>query len=141
MSGARSVVLLVVAALAVGGGAGLDGQTVTAGRPLTGRWGGDQVRLDATATGAKLQIGCHLATVEGPVAPDASGAFTLTLTFVPVRGVHIEGDETHPKSTVKGRVEKDTLRLTIEPPVADAAGTLTLTRNGTAKLPNCRMRS
>lgn len=140
MSGARSIVLLVVAVVA-GGGAGLGGQTVTAGRPLTGRWGGDQVRLDASAAGAKLQIGCHLATVESPVTPDAAGAFTLAVTFVPFRGVHIEGDETHPKSTVNGRVEKDTLRLTIEPPVADTAGTLTLTRGGPAKLPNCRMRS
>lgn len=140
MRGVRHLLLGFIAAMSVAFGGVSDGQT-SGPRPLSGRWGGDRVRLDAQATGARLQVECHVATITTPLTPDAEGAFTLKVAFVRFRGVAIEGEERPPTSTVKGRIVKDTLRLTIEPPGAGTSGTFTLTRNSPGKLPNCRMRS
>lgn len=136
----RHHALGVVAVFIVAVGSVLHGQSASQ-RPLSGRWGGDRVRLDAQPTGARLQVECHLATIAAPITPDADGAFTVKVAFVPFRGVNIEGEERPPTSIVTGRIVKDTLRLTIEPAGAEVSGRFALTRNAPGKLPNCRMRS
>lgn len=107
---------------------------------LSGMWGGDRIRLDGAASGARIQVDCLTASIDHAIRLDAAGTFTVALTFVPLRGVAPDGEEKRQASQVTGRVEKDTLRLTIGPADTEPAGTFTLERNKKATLPNCRMR-
>jgi hypothetical protein len=108
---------------------------------LAGSWGGDRIRVVAGSETVQIQVDCHLASLDRPLSLDAAGKFTIEATFVPIRGVPLDGTETPPPLRVVGRLEKDVLQITIGPEGTEPAGTFTLQRNGKPKLPNCKMRS
>jgi hypothetical protein len=108
---------------------------------LSGTWGGERIRVDAGAATVRIQVDCNIARLERAVPLDAAGGFAIEVTFVPLRGVALDGAEERPTSRVTGRLEKDVLQITIGPEGTDPAGGFTLQRNGKATLPNCKMRS
>lgn len=135
----------LLVALLAGGDAharGAAAQTApSAAATLAGTWGGDRISVAATSGSVRIQVDCVVATADDAINLDGKGAFTARLTFVPVRGAALDGAEQRPVSTVKGRVEKGVLHLTITPEGSEAAGTFTLRVDTKAKLPNCRLRS
>lgn len=138
-----SVVAASLVMTLVAGGARPSGAPAPADQPpsaITGRWGGQRIRIDVSATGARIQVDCLVASREGAVAVDDAGGFALAMTFAPIRGVALDGEEERPLSHVTGRLENDRLVITIAPKDAEPSGSFTLERNGKATLPNCRMR-
>ena len=55
-------------------------------RLQTGLWGGQHVRLDVTARGARVEFDCAHGTLEGPVALDREQRFDVRGTFTRERG-------------------------------------------------------
>ncbi|MEZ5420947.1 MAG: hypothetical protein R2708_26895 [Vicinamibacterales bacterium] len=131
--------LCAVCLIAAGAG-GARAATQGSDAALIGRWGGDRIRIDGSAAGSRIQVDCLLARTDDAIALDASGAFSITVSFVPIRGVALDGQEERPPSRVTGRVEKDVLRLSIGPADGEPSGSFTLERNGAGRLPNCRLR-
>jgi hypothetical protein len=56
------------------------------GTPVTGDWGGRHVHLKLTAAGGALDYDCAAGTIDGPLRPDADGAFSAEGTHTPGRG-------------------------------------------------------
>ncbi len=57
-----------------------------AGVPLTGRWGGEHVGLELTASGGNLDYDCATGRIDGPVRPTADGTFRALGTHTPGTG-------------------------------------------------------
>ncbi len=131
----------LLVALLAGGDAHARGAAAQTAATLAGTWGGDRISVAATSGSVRIQVDCVVATADDAITLDGKGAFTATLTFVPVRSAALDGAEERPASTVAGRVEKGVLHLIITPDGSEAAGTFTLRANTKAKLPNCRLRS
>lgn len=115
-------------------------QTTHEAPPLVGAWGGDGIRVDSAAAGVRIQVACFTARLDQPIRPTAAGAFTIAVTFVPIRGVANADEDDRPASWVSGTVDRDAMTLTIEPRDQEPGGAFTLRRNAKATLPNCRMR-
>lgn len=49
--------------------------------PLTGEWGGPQVRFHLTETGGTLDLACASARLTSPVRPGADGQFTIEAEY------------------------------------------------------------
>ena len=134
-----SVVAAIAASIHTHGAAA---QTVTpAEQNLVGTWGSDRISVASTAGSIRIQVDCVVATADEAIHLDKSGRFAVTLTFVPVRGVVLDGSEGRPASHVSGRLDKDVLHVTVMPDGTEAAGMFTLRKNAKPKLPNCRLRS
>lgn len=134
-----SLVAAIAASVHTGGAVA---QTVTTVQPhLVGTWGGDRISVAGTAGSIRIQVDCVVATADEAIHLDKTGRFAATLTFVPVRGVTLDGAEERPASHVSGRLERDVLHVTVIPEGTEAAGTFTLRKNAKARLPNCRLRS
>ncbi len=137
------VVISIVIALIAGGAARAASRSEPAqtDQTLIGTWGGDRIRMDAAATGARIQVDCLFANTDEAIPLDKNGTFAITVTFVPTRGAQLDGPENPPASKVTGRVEDDVLHITIVAADSEANGTFKLQRNSKGKLPNCRFRS
>ncbi len=57
-----------------------------AGVPLTGRWGGEHVGLELTASGGTVDYDCAAGRIDGPVVPRPDGTFQATGTHTPGTG-------------------------------------------------------
>lgn len=133
--------MLLMLALAVTDGRGVA-QTGAPSGGLDGAWGGDRIRLVASARDLRLQIDCLAGHVESPVTLDKGGTFRVSLRLAPMRGVERDGGEPDASlAEITGAVTKDAMRLTVGPAGRDGAGVYQLTRGGKATLPNCRFRS
>lgn len=108
--------------------------------PVMGMWGGEGVRLDATESGARLQVACFIATHETPLTANADGRFEVSMTFAVIGGAQPDEVESRPASRVVGSVTGSAMRLTITPEDAQPSGAFTLERQAKATLPNCRLR-
>ena len=91
----------------------------------TGMWGGQHVRLDVTARGARVEFDCAHGTLEGPVTLDAGQRFDVRGTFTRERGgptrippdaadgqTSDEGADTFP-ARYTGQVKGKSLTLTV----------------------------
>lgn len=112
-----------------------------AGRALVGSFGGEGIRVAASATESRIQVQCQLASVDKAISLDDQGRFALSVAFVALQGAPLDDVQDRPQAQVVGRVEGDALRLTIASSGSEADGTFTLRRNARAKLPNCRLRN
>ena len=142
MQGSLVLTSVAIALVAIGAGtAAVRPEPAQTEQTLIGVWGGDRIRLDGTTTGARVQLDCMVARTEEALTLDKTGAFAVAMTFVPIRGVQIDGPEDRLASRVTGQIENDVLHITITSEQSEANGTFTLRLNGKAKLPNCRLRS
>jgi len=119
--GQTRLLLLTVLASSVGCGnpAGPD-----RGRVNEGTWGGDHIRLDVTAAGARAEYDCAHGTIDQPLVADPQGRLSVTGTHTFERGGPIRDDEAanrHP-ARYDGQLIDDTLQLTVT--VTDTQQTL-----------------
>ncbi len=93
-----------------------------AGVPVTGEWGGQQVRLSLTSAGGTLEYDCAAVTMTGPLMVHRDGNFTTEGTHSPGSGgpgiegravpsyrVHYSGNVRGNTITLQGRVENGVL--------------------------------
>lgn len=109
-------------------------------RHLEGVWGGEQIRVAATAADVEIQIACLRGRADAPAEIGPDGTFTVSLRLLPMQGVNLQEDDVRAPVTVRGRVGDDRLRLEVGPPGAEGAGTYELVRGRRATLPDCRRR-
>lgn len=109
-------------------------------RHLEGVWGGEQIRLAATAGDVEIQIVCLRGRSDAPTEVDADGAFTVSLRLLPMQGANLQEDDVRAPVTVRGRVRGDALHLEVGPVGAEGAGAYALERGRRATLPDCRRR-
>lgn len=104
-----------------------------------GKWGGQHVRLDVTATGANIEFDCGHGTLAGPLML-RDGRFAASGTYVREAGrVRLDGTEKSQPAHFKGQVEGAQMTLTFSL-AADGsdAETFTLTRGAETRLFKCK---
>jgi hypothetical protein len=80
-----------------------------------GTWGGGQVTMQVTASGATIEFSCAHATIDEPLVLDSARRFDASGVFVREHGGPIREDETpdaHP-ARFTGAVDGETMSLTI----------------------------
>ncbi|WP_310498725.1 hypothetical protein [Sandarakinorhabdus sp.] len=107
--------------------------------PLTGDWGGPQVRLQLTETGGKLDLACASAIIDMPVRPDAAGKFVVLGRYDSFTGGPTPADAAPAmaKAHFDGHVEGDTMHLSVHRHGEKAAENYTLERGRRVKLIRC----
>lgn len=108
-------------------------------RVAEGLWGGQHIRLEVTATGARIEFDCGHGTLDAPLTLQA-GRFDVAGTYVREGGpVRIGGAEKGRVARFKGQVEGTRMTLTFALDGAEGAGdSFTLTRNEEARLFKCK---
>ncbi len=107
---------------------------------LLGVWGGQHVRLDLTATGGALEYDCATGSIDEPVRPDQSGAFSARGTHSPSHGGPARIGETPSRlpATYSGRISGARMRLTVRVNSANPdLGPFELKRGADATLMRC----
>lgn len=103
---------------------------------LAGDWGGDRTMVSFSTEGATVRQDCAEGRF-GPVTPDAKGGFSATGVFTAHAPGPQPGDAMgQATARYEGRIEGDTLHLTIRP-AKGPAQTLTLVRGRMQKLIRC----
>ena len=116
-----------------------EGRPRTAGSPVTGNWGGDDVGLVTSDRGANLDFNCASGSIEGPITPDAEGRFDVAGTYVregpgPVRPNQLRGQP----ARYRGKIEGDTMTLSVDLAGTDVSiGTYTLARDRLPRIRKC----
>ena len=107
--------------------------------PLTGNWGGDHAGAVLTDRGAKLDFDCAEVSIDGPITPDGEGRFDLAGTYVQdAPGPTRPGREQGRPARYRGRVEGDTMRLSVELSGSDVViGTFKLVRDRLPRVRKC----
>ena len=107
--------------------------------PLTGDWGGPQVRLSLTAAGGKMDFDCASATIEAPIRLDPAGKFSAPGRHEAFAGGPTLADAPPPMTAARfeGRVEGDTMHLTIHRKGETATQEYTLQRGRRVKIIRC----
>jgi len=107
--------------------------------PLTGEWGGSQVRLVLTETGGTLDMACASASIDAAVHPDATGKFGATGRYESFTGGPTRADA--PPAMVMahfdGHVEGNSLHLSVRQHGEKTAQNFTLERGRQVKLIRC----
>ena len=111
----------------------------TSRRLLTGSWGGDHAGAVMTDRGAKFDFDCAEGSIDGPITLDREGRFDLAGTYAregpgPAR----PGREQGRPARYRGRVERDTMTLSVELSGSDVViGTFTLVRDRLPRVRKC----
>lgn len=107
--------------------------------PLTGEWGGPQVRLLLTETGGRLDLSCASASLDTPVRLDAAGKFGAKGRYESFSGGPTLAD-VPPATTAAqfdGHVEGDAMQISIHRQGEKTAEHYTLARGRRVKLIRC----
>jgi len=105
-----------------------------------GEWGGGGVSLVVAEKGAQLEFACAHASIESAIVLDEEGRFDVAGVFVregpgPVR---VDDDGGEP-ARFSGRVEKDTMTLTVERTTGSrTVGTFTLEKGRASRIRKCQ---
>jgi hypothetical protein len=83
----------------------------------TGVWGGTNVQLNVTSSGATVAFCCALGNIPGPIAVDSSGHFTIVGTYQSTNGPIPVGGFVNVPATYAGTVNGNTMSLTVSGPV------------------------
>ena len=107
--------------------------------PLTGDWGGNQIRLSLTDQGGKLELGCAAASIDTPLKPDSAGNFSAA--------GHYEAFATGPTAadrppklvpvTFTGQITENTMHLSLSNNNKSIAENYVLQRGRRVKLIRC----
>lgn len=106
---------------------------------LPGVWGGQHIRFEVTGDGARIDLDCAHASVEGKVYVDGSGRFSAAATYQREHGgpVREEEEARGERVTLTGRVGGSLMSLTITRGKT-RLGTYALTRDREAHVVKCR---
>jgi hypothetical protein len=106
----------------------------------TGRWGGPHVTMMVTSERTDIEFDCGQASVDGAIALDRDGAFTVTGTFLQERPgpTRPDGPPRRPMR-LTGGVKDDTMdmRVTLTDQNEDI-GSFTLAFGADARLVKCK---
>jgi len=104
-------------------------------------WGGRDIHLRISASGASIEFDCGHGSIAQPLKPNASGEFSVAGTYTPEIGGPIQRNNP-PRdlpATYKGTISGETMHLEVlladksrQPPP------FTLTRGSAGKLVKCR---
>ncbi|HEV7889767.1 MAG TPA: hypothetical protein VGP08_03970 [Pyrinomonadaceae bacterium] len=106
---------------------------------LPGVWGGEHIRFDVNEGGARIELDCAHASVEGKVYVDGSGRFSAAATYQREHGgpVREEEEARGERVMLSGRVGGSLMSLTITRG-REKIGTYSLTRDREAHVVKCR---
>jgi hypothetical protein len=106
---------------------------------LPGVWGGEHIRFDVNEGGARIELDCAHASVEGKVYVDGSGRFSAAATYQRERGgpAREEEEARGERVMLSGRVGGSLMSLTITRGKT-RLGTYTLTRDREGRVFKCR---
>ena len=81
-----------------------------------GKWGGEHVILEVSASGAVIQFDCAHGAIPAPLALDSNGRFELSGDFVAEHGgpIRVGEIEKHRAVRYSGRVRGGTMTLSVE---------------------------
>jgi hypothetical protein len=82
---------------------------------MVGEWGGEHISISVSLTESTVEYDCAHGTIDGPIAPDHAGKFTLSGTHVREHGGPIREDEMpdqHP-ARYSGWSNGDRMTLTV----------------------------
>lgn len=107
--------------------------------PLTGEWGGPQIRLMLTDAGGTLDMACASAHLAAPVRPDAAGKFAVDGKYESFTGGPTPADVPPPLTAARftGHVEGNTMHLSVRQAGERTAQDYTLERGRRVKLIRC----
>ncbi len=104
-------------------------------------WGGAHLEMQVTERGATIEFDCARGTIDGAVAPDSNGHFSLAGTFTPEHaGPTREDDSPTRAATYDGTIKEDAmvLRVTLAGPNAPAPASYDLVRGRAGTVRKCR---
>ncbi|HYW70316.1 MAG TPA: hypothetical protein VE961_04745 [Pyrinomonadaceae bacterium] len=104
-----------------------------------GRWGGQHIRFDALAKGAKIEYDCAHATIDESIILDGNGRFNVSGKHFPERGgPSRQGEPAGYPVTFSGEVRGKTMTLTVRNrSTNEEIGSFTLAHGAAAKLFKC----
>lgn len=84
--------------------------------PLTGEWGGPQVRFHLTETGGTLELACATVRTASPVRPGSEGQFTAVAWYEDFTGGPTRADAARESTPAhfSGRVDGNIMRLSVQ---------------------------
>src|SRR4051794_15563558 len=105
--------LVALAAIGCGASATNDDPSLT-----TGLWGGPEVQVTVTSQGATTQFVCAHGTIDQLIAPDASGNFSATGTYVFEHPATVAGQPNSDSHSARydGQIVSGTMRLSVTVP-------------------------
>jgi hypothetical protein len=105
---------------------------------LQGAWGGDDIRLTITATGASLEFDCAAGSIDAPFLTDASGHFDLpgSIWFTPPVPFENWQPDKSP-ARYSGVVDGNRMTLTVTRLEDGITTRFTLARNAVPRLLKC----
>ena len=106
---------------------------------LPGMWGGEHMRFEVTEGGARIDLDCAHASVEGKIKVDRAGRFGVWGTYYQEHGGPVREEEEARGERVRlnGRVGGSIMKLTVTRG-GTQVGTYTLTRDREARVVKCR---
>ena len=136
--GAHHLLVALVAAGCTTGVRGLEPASVDTLK--TGQWGGQHIVMTVAATRTDIEFDCAKAAVEGTIATDRDGAFTISGTFQPERpGPTTPDSPPRRPMRLSGTVKGDDLQLQVVlTDTGEDAGTFTLSFGAAPRLTKCR---
>jgi hypothetical protein len=104
-----------------------------------GVWGGEHIRFEATESGARIDLDCAHAAVEGKIYVDGAGRFGVAGTYYREHGGPVREEEEARGERVRldGSVGGSLMKLTVTRG-GTRVGTYTLTRDREARVVKCR---
>jgi hypothetical protein len=109
------------------------------GTALSGDWGGQHIALSLSASGGQIEYDCGQGSLDGPLVPDAAGAFRVVGRHVPGHGGPVRSDEPAPASQpalYQGTVSSDRMQLRVTCGGMEI-GAYSLRRGASARLLRC----
>lgn len=107
--------------------------------PLTGEWGGPQVRFHLTETGGMIDLACASVHIASPLRPGAEGRFTVEVQYEDFAGGPTPADAppAFTSARVSGRVDGNTMQLSIHRAGDQTTQEFVLERGRRVKLIRC----
>ncbi|HET9793596.1 MAG TPA: hypothetical protein VFS34_03965 [Thermoanaerobaculia bacterium] len=106
-----------------------------------GKWGGEHVTLEVSASGAVIQFDCAHGAIPAPLALDSNGRFQLSGDFVAEHGgpIRVGEVEKHQAVRYSGRVRGRTMTLSVElGGDQEGVGPFTLELGSDGRIVRCR---
>ena len=107
--------------------------------PLTGEWGGPQVRFHLTEAGGTLDLACAAVHLDSPVRAGADGKFAAEGRYEDFAGGPAPADVPPPSTPAhfSGHIDGDTMQLSVHRHGDKTAQAFVLERGRRVKLIRC----